>query len=164
MNNDSNILYHGFLSPIFILGKEWPHTVLWKGGSNWKWSLACPKGTIISCHRAQNLDTGFQIQEENHPLEIPLICFLAPLSNDFKVLCFSDKITALMAAEKVRKENYFNTFGVWVYRTLCVLISFNFQISSVCLTPMTYEGLERRMRANSWSFSSSSSPVAEANR
>lgn len=164
MNNDSNILYHCFLSPLFILGKEWPHTVLWKGGSNWKWSLACPKGTIISCHKISELGTGFQIQEENNHLEIPLICFLASLSNDFKVLCFNDKIAALTAAEKVRKENYFNTFGVWVYRTLCVLISFNFRTSSVCLTAVTYEGLERRMRANSWSFSSSPSLVAEANR
>lgn len=84
------------------------------------------KGLSFLVTRSQSLDTGFQIQEENNHLEIPLICFLAPLSNDFKVLCFNDKIAALTAAEKVRKENYFNTFGVWVYRTLCVLISFNF--------------------------------------
>lgn len=67
------------------------------------------------------------------------------LSNDFKALGFSDKITSLMASEKLGKKNCFKTFffggGVWFYRTY-VFISFNFQISRICLTPRTCVELE----------------------
>lgn len=125
------------------------------------------KGLPFLAARSQSLDTSFQIQKKNSPSEILQICFLAPqtpLSNDFKALGFSDKMAVLRASEKMGKGNCFNTFGLWLYRTFCVSISFSFQIPSICLAPMTRVELEGWDERKFWALPSSSSPAAEAKR
>lgn len=149
MNNDLNILYTiAFISYIYLGGGDGLIECCRKREAlHGKLSLSCPKRTFLAT-RSQNVDTGFQIQKKNNPLEILLICFLAPLtplSDDFKALGFSNKSQLSWPVRSWGRKIVFRHLGRggggWFYRT-CVFISFNFQVSRICLTPMTCVELE----------------------
>lgn len=84
MNNDLKYAIPLLLSPIFILGKKWPHRVLQKEGSNWKFLSLVLKGLSFLATGSQCSDTGFQIQEKNNPLESLLICFFGTTNTIIK--------------------------------------------------------------------------------
>lgn len=71
---------HFFLAPlVFILGKNGLTECYRMGEATGNDLLFVLKGLSFFATRSQSLDTGFQIQEKNNPLEILL-------TNDFKVL------------------------------------------------------------------------------
>lgn len=110
MNIDHKNIIPLLLSPTFILGEEWPHRATERGTR----SLACPKGTIISCHKISEYACWLSNSREKQPLresfDLLSGTLLTPLSNNFKVLCLADKTAALMANEETGKENYLHTF------------------------------------------------------
>lgn len=123
MSNDLDVPFHRFYVLYSFWGQNGLVECYRKGEETGNVLLLVLKGLSFLHISSQSLDTGFQIQEKNSPLETLWVCFLAPLtpsSNGFKLLCFSDKIAALMAGEKVGKEKCFNTSGGLFCRTLCV--------------------------------------------
>lgn len=136
MNNVLNIPYHCFYCLYLFSGRNSLIECCRKATGNYL--LLVLKGLSFLATRSQSMDASFQIQEKNNPLEILLICFLAPLSNDL----FCASVIRLQLVRRWRKKIILTLFRVWFYRSLCVFISFNFQIASICLIPMTCEGLE----------------------